>query len=288
MNIEQIDSFNLMDIFKVTWKWRWKIVLSTFLVTAVVTTVVFLTPKEYLSEATVVAANPILGDRSNIFRTTFEEQFYYYGGGTDNDRLFEMARLDTMKMFLIDSFKLADHYRISQSDPRRKLRAYNELKEKSDFYITELGHVRIKFWDEDRELAAKLANTVVDKINKRSIEMANMAKRQIIEKLEKEQAANEAEVKQLLENNNATLPTEVNLARRTSLLKQIEEKETLINQFRVSLNDINGLYVLQYAYPALKPDRPKRVIAVITAFLASLFFSMLASLLLNRLQKKAD
>ena len=284
--MEQVSSFNLMDIFKVIWSWRWKIIGATLLVTSIVTAVVFIIPREYMSEATVVAANPNLGDRSNIFRNTFEQQYYYYGGGSDNDRLFEMARLDTMKMFLIDSFKLEDHYKINKDKPRRKLLAYNELKEKSDFYITELGHVRIKFWDEDRMLAATMANTVVNKINLRSIEMANMAKQQIIDKLEKEQAANEAEVKQLIQNPGADMPAEIQAAKRTSLLKQIEDKNALINQFKVSLNEVNGLYVLQYAAPALKPDRPKRVVAIITALLASLFFSTLIALLLNRLQKK--
>lgn len=284
--MEQVSSFNLMDIFKVIWNWKNRIIAATLFITFTTGVVAFLIPREYMSEATVVAANPNLGDRSNIFRTTFEEQFYYYGGGGDNDRLFEMARIDTMKMFLIDSFKLEDHYRIAKDNPRRRLAAYNELKDKSDCYVTELGHVRIKIWDEDRKLAADMVNAIVEKINKRSIDMANMAKQKIIDKLQTELSGNEAEVKQLLEKSDPSMPAEVNLAKRTSLLKQIEEKNALINQFKVSLNDVSGLYVLQYAYPALKPERPKRLPIIIMGFLASLFFSILTALLLNRLRNK--
>jgi uncharacterized protein involved in exopolysaccharide biosynthesis len=285
MDMNMISSFNLMDLVNGILNWRKKITLAVFLVTGITTGIIFLIPREYLSEATIVAANPNLGDRSNIFRTTFEQQFYYYGGGSDNDRMFEMARIDTMKMFLIDSFKLEDHYKISKTNPRRRLAAYNELKEKSDVYVTDLGLVRIKFWDTDKKLAADMANTVVKKINERSIEMANLAKSQILDKLQKQQEANEAEVKQLIENPAPGIPAEVNLARKNSLLKQIEDNNTLINQFKVSLNDVNNLYVIQYATPALKVDRPKRLPVIVMAFLLSLFFSVLAALLLNRLRK---
>lgn len=274
-----------MDIVDVVWTWRKKIIGAVILVTGITAGIIFMIPREYLAEATVVAANPNLGDRSNIFNTTFEQQFSYYGAGADNDRLYEMSRIDTMKMFLIDSFKLEDHYKISKTNARRRLAAYNELKEKSDVYVTELGHLRIKIWDTDRILAAKMANAVVNKINQRSIEMTNVAKKQIIQKLQKQQEANETEVKQLIENPAPGVPAEVILARKNSLLKQIEDNNTLINQFKVSLNDVGNLYVIQYATPALKPDRPKRLPVIVMAFLLSLFFSVLAALLLNRLRR---
>lgn len=285
--MENITSFNLMDIIKVIWDWRKKIMLAVFLITAITTVVIFLVPRQYLAEATIVSANPILGDRSNIFRNTFEQQFYYYGGEGDNDRLFEMSRIDTMKKFLIDSFKLEDHYEISKDNPRRRLAAYNELKENSDVIKTEFGHVRIKIWDEDKKFAASMVNAIVSKVNRMSIDMTNQAKKTILQKLEEEQSANEAEVKTLIENPDPNIPSEVNLAKRTSLLKQIEEKDNLINQFKTSLNDVANLYVLEYAYPALKIDRPKRLPVIIMAFLASLFFSLLTALLLHRLKKTA-
>lgn len=283
--MEKVNSFNLMDIVKVIWDWRKKILLATFLVTFIIGIVIFLVPRQYLSEAIIVAANPVQGDRSNIFRNTFEQQFYYYGGEGDNDRLYEMARIDTMKKFLIDSFKLEDHYKISKTNPRRRLAAYNELKDNMGILKTELGHIQIKVWDIDKNLAADMVNAIIAKVNSMSIDLTNQAKKTILEKLEYEQSANEAEVKALLEKPNSDVPAEVNEAKRTSLLKQIEEKDNLINQFKTSLNDVTNVYVLEQAYPALKVDRPKRIPVVIMALLVSLFFSVLAALLLNRLRK---
>ncbi|MBI2731184.1 MAG: hypothetical protein HYX40_10595 [Sphingobacteriales bacterium] len=283
--MESISSFNLMDIVKAIWDWRKKIIFATTIVTVITGTVVFLIPRQYLSEATFVAANPILGDRSNIFRNTFEQQFYYYGGESDNDRLYEMARIDTMKKFLIDSFNLEDHYKISKTNPRRKLAAHDELKENMDVLKTELGHIRIKVWDIDKNLAANMVNAIIAKVNSMSIDMTNQAKQTILEKLQKEQDANAAEVKMLIEKPQPGMPAEVNEAKRTSLLKQIEEKDNLINQFKTSLNNVSNVYVLEYAFPALKPDRPKRLPSIIMAFLVSLFFSILAALLLSRMKK---
>ncbi|MGE5108910.1 MAG: Wzz/FepE/Etk N-terminal domain-containing protein [Sphingobacteriales bacterium] len=283
--MEKVNSFNLMDIVKVIWDWRKKILLATFLVTFIIGVAIFLVPRQYLSEAIIVAANPVQGDRSNIFRNTFEQQFYYYGGEGDNDRLYEMARIDTMKKFLIDSFKLEDHYKISKTNPGRRLAAYNELKDNMGILKTELGHIQIKVWDIDKNLAADMVNAIIAKVNSMSIDLTNQAKKTILEKLEYEQSANEAEVKALLEKPNSDVPVEVNEAKRTSLLKQIEEKDNLINQFKTSLNDVTNVYVLEQAYPALKVDRPKRIPVVIMALLVSLFFSVLAALLLNRLRK---
>lgn len=283
--MEQVTSFNLMDIVNVIWDWRKKILLATFLITLVTGVIIFLIPRQYLSEATIIAANPIQGDRSNIFRNTFEQQFYYYGGQSDNDRLYEMARIDTMKKFLIDSFKLEDHYKISKGNPRRRLAALTELKDNSDVYITDLGHIRIKIWDTDKNLAVSMANAVVAKVNNMSIDMTNQAKKTILEKLQQEQDASIDEIKKILKTSADSIPPEINLAKRTSLLNQIEEKDNLINQFKTSINNVTNLYVIQYAYPALKADRPKRLPAIVMAFLASLFFSVLTALLLNRLRK---
>jgi LPS O-antigen subunit length determinant protein (WzzB/FepE family) len=283
--MEKENAFNLMDIFQVVWAWRKKIVAATFLITAITTVVAFLIPRQYLAEATVVSANPVLGDRSNIFRNTFEQQFYYYGGEGDNNRLFEMARIDTMKKFLIDSFKLEEHYKIPANKTLRRLAAYNELKGNMDILITDLGHIRIKVWDIDKNLAANMVNAIVAKINRMSIDLTNQAKRTILTKLEAELKANADEVKMLIDSPDAKIPAEVNLAKRTSLLKQIEEKSNLVNQFKTSLNDVTNLYVIEYAYPALKIDRPKRLPIMIMAFIAGLFFSILTALLLNRLRK---
>lgn len=278
--------FNLMDIVNVLWSWKKRILLTTFLITAITSVIAFLLPRQYLAEATVVAANPVMSDRSNIFRNTFEQQFYYFGGSSDNDRLYEMARIDTMKKFLIDSFKLEDHYEIPQSNPRRRLAAYNELKENMDVLITDLGHIRIKIWDIDKNLAANMVNATVDKINRMSIDMTNQTKRTILAKLEAEQASNTQEVKTLNEHPDPNTPAEVIQARRTGILKQIEERDNLINQYKTSINNVTNLYVIEYAYPPLKIDRPKRLPIIIMALLASFFFSILAALLLNRLRKQ--
>jgi uncharacterized protein involved in exopolysaccharide biosynthesis len=283
--MENGTAYNMMDIFAVAWQWRKKIMLVTLIITAITTVIVFLVPPQYLSQTTILAANPILGDRSNIFRNTFEQPFYYFGGEGDNDRLYEMARNDSMKKFLIDSFKLEDHYKISKENKHRSLAAFHMLKKNMTVEKTDLEHIRIKVWDNNSTLAAAMANAIVAKLNQQSIAMLNEAKATILAKLMAEQQANISEVKQLLEKPDPAVPREVVEAKRTSLLKQIEDKDNLINQFKTSINNVTNVYVLEYAYPASKINRPQRFSVILLALMASFFFSLLTVLFLHRLRK---
>ncbi|HET9056425.1 MAG TPA: Wzz/FepE/Etk N-terminal domain-containing protein [Chitinophagaceae bacterium] len=284
--MEQNSPFYLQDLFKVIWSWRKKIIAATLFITVITGIAVFLVPPQYLSEATITAANPNLGDRSNIFSTTFEEQFYYYGDERDNNRLYEIIRSDSMKRFLIDSFKLIDHYNIKKTKQTGKLIAFNKVKKNIETYITELGHINIKIWDTDKNLATNMVNAIIAKANRISVDKTNQIKSSILQKLESTQKTNEETVKKLSKQTSDSLPPEIGLAKKNSLLKQIEETDNLITQFKTSLNDVSNIYILKYPSPAFAIDRPDKLLVIVTAFLASLFFSLLVSLFVNRLQKR--
>ena len=97
---------NLDIVFDVIRK-RWKQAAILVLLGSLATGVILFIQKPYFrSSAVFTAANPNLGDRSNIYRTEFWEQYFYYGGELDNDRLMALARSEEMCRFMVDSFDL--------------------------------------------------------------------------------------------------------------------------------------------------------------------------------------
>jgi uncharacterized protein involved in exopolysaccharide biosynthesis len=76
---------------------------------------------------------------------------------------------------------------------------------------------------------------------------------------------------------------ELMTAQRSSLLQQVQEDEKLLNQYNLMVNARpQALIIIEKATPALAPDRPKPLEAIIAATILSFFFGLLTALILNK------
>ena len=196
---------NLDIVFELIKK-RWKqVAVIVLLATLATGGILFLQKPYYRSTAVFTAANPNLGDRSNIYRTEFWEQYFYYGGELDNDRLMALARSEEMCRFMVDSFKLVEHYKLSAAGDKAAYLADYEYKENVRIHKNEFGHVKINVWDTDKKLAAAIANAIVARVNAKSIASFNTMKIEIQQKLQHEfdtQKDTLQQVEQSLQNKN--------------------------------------------------------------------------------------
>ena len=271
---------NLDIVFEVI-RQRWKQCVIIVLLAIVSAAAILLIQKPYFrSSAIFTAANPNLGDRANIYRTEFWEQYFYYGGEFDNDRLMAIARSEEMCRFMVDSFNLLKHYKIKARGEKSLYIANEEYKENVRIHKNEFGHVKINVWDTDKNLAAAIANTIVKRVNEKSVVAVNNMKVEILQKLRNDFNAQKDSLMQvekiLKENADAFLS-----ARKTELIVQLNEKEKLIQQFNTSVNNVSALFVIEDALPALKKDKPKIVAGVLMAALLSFIFSVLLLLLIE-------
>lgn len=279
---------NLDIVFDVIRK-RWmQALLLVFLATVLTGVILFLQKPYFRSTAIFTAANPNLGDRSNIYRTEFWEQYFYYGGEFDNDRLIALARSEEMCRFMVDSFDLIKHYKINATDEKAGYLADYEYKENIRIHKNEFGHVKINVWDTDKKLAAAIANAIVARTNAKSIASSNNMKLEIVRKLQHDFNGQKDSLQQIelqLQSKEDALLA----ARKTDVINRLNETEKLIQQFNTSVNEVSALFVIEEALPALKKDKPKVLAGMIMAAIVSFIFSVLLLLFVEwRSRKKAS
>jgi len=259
----------------------WKRIVLIVLLATISTAVLLLIKKPYYrSSAIFTAANPNIGDRSNIYRTEFWEQYFYFGGEFDNDRLMAISKAEEMNRFMVDTFQLIRHYKINPKSERAQYLADYEYKENVKIQKNEYGHVKVNVWDTDKQLAAAMANAIVKKVNEKSVASLNNMKLEILQKLKNDFSAQQDTLQQIektqLTNSNAFLT-----ARKAEIIKDLNEKEKLIQQFNTSINNVSALFVIENALPALKKDKPQVLSGVILAAILSFVFSVLLLLLIE-------
>lgn len=271
---------NLDIVFYVIHK-RWmQVALLVFIATVLTGGILFFQKPSFRSIAVFTAANPNLGDRSNIYRTEFWQEYVYYGGELDNDRLMALARSEEMHRFLVDSFDLVHHYEISGDEEQARQIAVNKFKKNVRVNRNELGHIKVSVWDTDKQLAPAIANAIVKKTNEKSIASLNAVKLKIVQKLKsdfklQEQSLREIEL-QLQTGNDALLTS-----RKADLINRLNETEKLIQQFNTSINEVSALFIIEEALPALNKDKPKVLLGMIVAAIVSFVFAVLLLLMVE-------
>jgi uncharacterized protein involved in exopolysaccharide biosynthesis len=238
----------------------------------------------YLSTAVFTAANPNLGDRSNIYRTQFWEQYFYYGGEFDNDRLIALARSEEMCRFMVDSFHLIKHYKTNAAGETANYLGNLEFKENVRIQKNEFGHIKVNVWDTDKKLAAVIANAIVARTNDKSIASLNTMKLEILRKLQHDFNTQKDSLQQieLQPAKNDALFT----ARKADMISRINETEKLMQQFNTSINEVSALFIIEEALPALTKDKPKVLAGTIMAAVLSFIFSILLLLFIDWRSRK--
>lgn len=260
----------VFELIRKRWKQSVFIVLLATIATAAI---LFLQKPYFRSSAVFTAANPNLGDRSNIYRTEFWEQYFYYGGELDNDRLMALARSEEMCRFMVDSFQLMKHYKIDSNNARAAYLADYEYKENVRIHKNEFGHVKVNVWDTDKNLAAAIANAIVKRVNEKSVASSNNMKLEIVQKLQHDFNAQKDTLQQVEQQLQGKADAFL-LARKTDLINRLNETEKLMQQFNTSINEVSALFVIEEALPALKKDKPKIIAGVLMAAVASFIFSI--------------
>jgi hypothetical protein len=263
------------DLFYLLSKWKKQIAAVVLLSMAIVAAVYFIRPGKYLSVATALPANSYLADKSRVFSENIEALYSVLGTADELDMIIGTGQLDTVYLAITSAFDLANHYKIAEKGEAAYYKAATLLKKNTKVQRSEYGELKIKVWDKDRILTAKLANAVLQKIQDIHSHLQNANNRTVLDNLI---AAKTKIITQLTSNPDSS----------ATIFNQLEQYEKLIAQYQLMADSkTNALLVVEYARPAAWPDRPKFWQLILATFIASFLFALLAALLLERRKNPA-
>ncbi len=170
---------NLLGVVETVFKWK-KTIIYTCLATAIGASVVaLLLPVYYKSTTTFYAASPDLATPESIFGNSNQAP-QYYGTTNDTERLMSIATSGELVSFMVDSFNLYERYDI---DPASNLGPYTvRLKFNKHFDVvkTKYDAMELSMEDEDKEMAAKMANTAREYIASVSQKLVKTSQSQLL------------------------------------------------------------------------------------------------------------
>jgi capsular polysaccharide biosynthesis protein len=272
------------DIFDLIGRWWKQIVLIAIIAVAISATIVFLQPPQYLSVATAVPANAALADKSRIFNENIEALYPGLGGSGELDLVVGTGHLDTVYTTVATAFKLWEHYKIKGENDVILNKAALALRHNTNISKSEFGELKVKVWDTDRDLAAKLANAIVEVLNSIHQGLQNATNIVTLQNLKSQQES-------LMRPADSVPPHQIEIdgSLRQAKLDQIAKYEKLINEYTTIIStNPRVLIVVDKAKPAERPDRPKRMLTLAATGFLALLFGLVVALILERRKKTAS
>jgi uncharacterized protein involved in exopolysaccharide biosynthesis len=260
------------DLFDLLHRW-WKKIVAFVVVSVLVTgTISFLKPKKYLSVATALPASSYAADRAKIFNDNIQELYTALGTPDDLDVVTGIAALDTVYLTVASRFNLVDHYKMKEKGAAALPKAAYCLKKNTKVYKSEYGNLKVKVWDTDKNLAAELANAVMDKLQAMYQDIQGVTNRTILEGL-----INKRDQLQQQFDTSRVMPDKASANQ-----SRIRQYENLIAEYELMTdNKPPALIVAEKAKPALWPDKPKTLQVIIATTVLSILFALLVALYLE-------
>lgn len=278
---------NLTGIIAVVAKWKRQIFLLVFIATALAAiTSLFILPKQYYAGTTVLPVNALLTDKGRIFNNNLQELYSVYGTADDLDRIYTIAKAGNVLGFVVDSLKLIAHFGIEGNDEKARTKAVTKLKKNVSITKTESGALQIDVWDKEAGKAAIIANLIIHKTELLGNELLVQANQTIINKLKADISEKTKQLQEQKEADPSTNTIIINADDNELLRNELLQDKKLLHEFTLASEAKQpSLMILEKAYPSLKADKPKHFIIIVSAFLLSFFFAVLATLVINRIKK---
>lgn len=170
MSKTELDLANERDgLLKFIWKKRKVLIIVTIIVAITSTIVSFLITPLFLSTAIVFPAatsSVSFSEQRNAKSSAMD-----FGEEEQAEQLVQILQSSRIREKIIEEFKLLKHYEIDEKDPNKYFKLNKQYSNHISFTRTKFGSIRIDVLDRDAELAATMANKIVDLIDSVKNEM---------------------------------------------------------------------------------------------------------------------
>jgi len=154
---------------------KWRNVLVTTILLAVVTSVVFslLIEDKYESSVILFPSTTTSISRALLNDENYREKdFLEFGEEEEAEQLIQILKSDEIRDHIIKKFDLINHYDINPEDEFKMTKLINEYESNIDFYRTKFMSVKIEVLDVNPQYAADIANEIasmVDQVRNRML-----------------------------------------------------------------------------------------------------------------------
>lgn len=306
--------FNLVSVIRIVLKWKMPIVAVTFSAGVIAALFsVFVMDEFYLSWSTFYPTNQYLSDRSMIFNTeNTGGQIDYFGGKADVNRILTIANSAPVIDYIIDSFKLVEHYKIDRSSRYWKTKVTKKFEKNFEAIKTERDAVSVSVYDTDPKLASAIVNAVVEKTDELNKQHIAKSKRDVYELIS-------GQIQEQQEKVNGFSDTLAKLAEKYNIkvssgtdgtvivngndFKAVQEYKTILEKQDNAMTELNNrmnikeqmevamksnsssLFIVEAAFPADRREKPVRSLVVIVTMLITGFVSLLGVLLIEQFKE---
>ena len=147
---------NLLGVIATLLKWR-KPIIRLCLIAGIGTAIIsFFLPNYYEATTSFYAASPDLVMPDPVGELEKDRDFY--GEDTDNDRILTIAESNELAWYLINKFKLYDHYEIKRPNKKAKEKVLKKFRGLYNVEKTKFEAIEISVEDKDSIMAANIAN----------------------------------------------------------------------------------------------------------------------------------
>ena len=159
-----------------------------------------------------------------------------------------------------------------------------KLKKESKINRSAYGELKVKAWDKNSEMASKMANSLLQKIQQLHQRLQNENSILILQRLKEDYANKQKNYRQLSDSATKFSGADAELwtAKKSAMLQQVQEYEKLIDQYNITINtNPQVLLTVETAKPSLWPSKPKVLPTVLIAAFAAFIIAFVIALFIE-------
>lgn len=164
-----IETYNSLKLIRLIWKWKYHLLIiciAAMLLSAFFSAPFFIRPK-FKSTAIIYAprTNSVSKILTNPDNPNERLDIKAYAEREETEHAMQILNTTTILDLLIQKFNLYPHYKINPEDKYKNFYTYNILRENIRIKRTEYGAIAITVYDWDPQLAADMANQIVNDLD---------------------------------------------------------------------------------------------------------------------------
>jgi capsular polysaccharide biosynthesis protein len=286
---------DLLELLRIALKWKKPIVIVTVL--AAFCSAGFSwwgMPDYYKSAITFYPSNPVMNDRQVLYSNSLGEiEIDYFGSAGDVDRILTLAHGSPLIDYIINKFKLMEHYDYDSTGKYARYKTKKEFEKNYKAIETEYGAIEISIWDQDKQLACDIANHIALTIDNKNKELILRDKFIAIKTFEDRIQQKKHDIKILSDSieymRKAGISSGKLMIMEAELdadVKELNENTRIKEQYETSSSqNFSTIHITEEAYPALRKDKPVRSLIVIGATLGAFVFMLLLAIITENYKK---